>query len=278
MEIESRYLDLLNKAPSKETHSDIQSLSQEAAKLSLPSLIFALKRLSYWHTSGITSINVAGTMGSGKSSVANYLTAELGFELKDADLFHPQENQDKMASGKSLSSIDRYPFYLGVQNWLKQSHKITSCSALTDMYRAIIAGQSPEVLLDESSALRNKIWEIASPNLGMFPIMVTKPYEIALEELDKANRSEKGYREINGKRHFIQVTYNSEQASREASHTPLLYGQYQLLAKQPVFAWDALVIDSQSLKNESGSYENTQTLSDLLTLLRKFISSNTTSY
>jgi hypothetical protein len=274
--LETHYASLLaGCAPRNPAHRTSDSdwnqacleLKTAAEQHNLSSLSFAVTRLEYWRINGVGSINVAGTMGSGKSSVAASLATPLRFTVKDADLFHPDENRSKMSNGVPLTHADRYPFYAGVQSWLKESGRITSCSALTHLYRAIIAGQDSGVLLDTSHPAWQDPWSIQTPNLGMFPIIVKKPYDVALSELDAANKSEKTYRELDGKRHYIQVTYETERDAEAQGKAPLLKSQYSLLEREPVFAWDAYVLEASSLKDGDGIYANQEPIRKLLNLL-----------
>ncbi len=259
--------DTARRMPDSEWSQACADLRKSAEASSLSSLAFAISRLEYWRANGIQSINVAGTMGSGKSSIAKKLAALLNFDFKDADLFHPEEKKEKMSRGVPLTHADRHPFYTGVQGWLKEPRRITSCSALAHMYRALISGQDIGVLLNESDAAWRDPWKIETPNFGMFPVIVTKPYDVALYELDAANKSEKGYRELDGKRHYIQVTKETEALAQAEGKTPLLKSQYQLLERDPMYAWDAYVLESISLQSSDGSYSNDDSVNVLLDVL-----------
>jgi hypothetical protein len=101
----------------------------------------------------------------------------------------------------------------------------------------------------------------------MFPIIVKKPYDVALAELDAANKSENTYRELDGKRHYIQVTYETERDAEAQGKAPLLKSQYSLLEREPVFAWDAYVLEASGLKAADGTYANQEPIRNLLNLL-----------
>ena len=81
-----------------------------------------------------------GVSGSGKSSVGQSLSEQLGWPFYDGDDYHSAENVRKMAKGIPLSDLDR-------TNWLETLHKLISeklrggenlilaCSALKEKYR-----------------------------------------------------------------------------------------------------------------------------------------------
>lgn len=83
-----------------------------------------------------------GVSGCGKSTVGKLLAKKLELPFYDADDYHPQENIDKMASGKPLNDQDR-------QGWLLRLHKlildcestglVLACSALKEGYRRTMA-------------------------------------------------------------------------------------------------------------------------------------------
>ncbi len=52
----------------------------------------------------------SGVAGSGKSSVAQAVAQELGWDCLDADAFHPEANRAKMRSGRALDEADREPW------------------------------------------------------------------------------------------------------------------------------------------------------------------------
>lgn len=81
-----------------------------------------------------------GVAGSGKTSIGKALAARLGAPYKDADIFHPQANIDKMAAGHSLSDEDRWPWLSALCDDLKitQGLVIAGCSALKRAYRDFI--------------------------------------------------------------------------------------------------------------------------------------------
>ena len=90
-----------------------------------------------------TLLIIMGVSGCGKSSVAQAIAAQLDYEYVEADDFHPQENQDHMASGLALSDVMREPWIARLQSHLKQSSKagrncVMSFSGLRRQHRAKI--------------------------------------------------------------------------------------------------------------------------------------------
>jgi len=80
-----------------------------------------------------------GVSGSGKSTFARALAAELGIPLIEADDYHPTANVEKMSAGIPLQDEDRWP-------WLQALHSavcehptcVLACSALKQSYREVL--------------------------------------------------------------------------------------------------------------------------------------------
>jgi ribose 5-phosphate isomerase A len=95
---------------------------------------------------------VMGISGAGKSTVAQELSARLGWPFQEGDALHPAANIAKMQAGIPLTDADRRPWLELVAAWIdgqraaKQPGIIT-CSALRRSYRAFIIGDRPEVRL-----------------------------------------------------------------------------------------------------------------------------------
>lgn len=53
---------------------------------------------------------VMGVSGCGKSTVAAELARSLGWDMREADNFHPPSNIEKMSSGIPLTDEDRRPW------------------------------------------------------------------------------------------------------------------------------------------------------------------------
>ena len=91
---------------------------------------------------------VMGVSGSGKSTIAGLLAAELGWEVCEGDDLHPESNVQKMAAGVPLTDADRAPWLQTVARWIAErsvagTPGIITCSALKHSYRAVLRGTPP---------------------------------------------------------------------------------------------------------------------------------------
>ena len=92
---------------------------------------------------------VMGVSGAGKSTVAEALAAQLGWDLADGDDFHPPSNLAKMAGGIPLTDSDRWPWLANIAQWIDTEiaagrRGVVACSALKRAYRDRL--RRPEVL------------------------------------------------------------------------------------------------------------------------------------
>lgn len=86
---------------------------------------------------------IMGVSGSGKSTVAEALAAQLGWELLEGDDLHPAANIAKMAAGHPLTDADREPWLEAIAAWIAQrvdagESGLVTCSALKRSYRDIL--------------------------------------------------------------------------------------------------------------------------------------------
>jgi len=78
-----------------------------------------------------------GVSGSGKSTIAEELSARLGWPFEEGDSLHPESNVAKMHAGMPLTDADRLPWLERVAAWIdgqrakKQPGIITSEDPLT---------------------------------------------------------------------------------------------------------------------------------------------------
>lgn len=91
---------------------------------------------------------VAGTSGSGKTTVAALLAGRLGWPFTDGDWLHPQANIAKMASGVPLTDADRLPWLGAIGAWMDEQDAagqsaVLACSALKRRYRDLLLGGRP---------------------------------------------------------------------------------------------------------------------------------------
>ncbi|WP_406709923.1 NADP-dependent phosphogluconate dehydrogenase [Trueperella pyogenes] len=104
---------------------------------------------------------VMGVSGSGKTTVAGILQDRWGWQLAEADDFHPQSNIDKMHSGIPLTDYDRWPWLETIRTWMTEHEEagrstIVTCSALKKTYRDVLRRGAARVIfmhLDGDHAL-----------------------------------------------------------------------------------------------------------------------------
>ncbi|MGQ0685566.1 gluconokinase [Bradyrhizobium sp.] len=104
---------------------------------------------------------VMGVSGAGKSTVAEALSARLGWRCADADRFHPASNVAKMSTGQPLTDDDRWPWLKAIADEIdrlcgERQRAVVACSALRRAYRDVLVhGRSDVriVFLDGSREL-----------------------------------------------------------------------------------------------------------------------------
>lgn len=92
---------------------------------------------------------VMGVSGTGKSTVARAIAAELDLVMTDGDDHHPAANIAKMASGTPLDDADRAPWLTTLARWTTERHDadrptVLTCSALRRSYRDELRRAVPE--------------------------------------------------------------------------------------------------------------------------------------
>ncbi len=93
-----------------------------------------------WELRPPVVVLLMGVAGSGKTTVGMKLAADLGWEFRDADDFHPPENVAKMSAGTPLTDADRAPWLAAIRAYIAQSlargeSAVVTCSALKQAYR-----------------------------------------------------------------------------------------------------------------------------------------------
>ena len=88
---------------------------------------------------------VMGVSGSGKSTVAELIARQLGWDFAEGDDMHPPANVAKMAAGEPLDDDDREPWLHEVAAWIAAHTKlerpgVITCSALKRCYRDVLRG------------------------------------------------------------------------------------------------------------------------------------------
>jgi ribose 5-phosphate isomerase A len=131
-----------------------------------------------------------GVSGSGKSTIAEELSARLGWPFEEGDSLHPEANIAKMHAGIPLTDADRFPWLERVAAWIdgqrsKKQPGIITCSALKRSYRRIIIGDRPEVRLVYLRGGRDLIDEHLAGRHGHFmPEALLRSQIDTLEEPD----------------------------------------------------------------------------------------------
>ena len=125
---------------------------------------------------------IMGVSGSGKSSIGQLLSDELGLQMYDADDFHSKENIAKMASGSPLQDEDRWDWLESVRSefprW-SQEGAILACSMLRESYRKFLMEVSVPltwIFLDGSFELVLERLESRSAHF-MKPSMLRSQFE-----------------------------------------------------------------------------------------------------
>jgi carbohydrate kinase (thermoresistant glucokinase family) len=127
---------------------------------------------------------IMGVSGSGKSTIAEELSARLGWLFEEGDSLHPEANSAKMHAGIALTDADRLPWLERVAAWIdgqraKREPGIITCSALNRTYRQIIIGDRPEVRLVYMRGSRDLIAEHLAGRHGHF-----MPPELLRSQID----------------------------------------------------------------------------------------------
>ena len=90
---------------------------------------------------GVAAV-VMGVSGSGKTVLAQRLSAALGLPYAEADEFHSPECIAAMAGGTALTDEDRLPWLGRLRDWMGRPEQaggsVVTCSALKRSYRDVL--------------------------------------------------------------------------------------------------------------------------------------------
>jgi len=108
---------------------------------------------------GVTAVPIVivmGVAGSGKSTVARLLAAELACPFAEGDAWHSPASVARMRAGHPLSEAERAPWLARIVTWLREQRggAVVSCSALRRRHRDVLRGGGPDVRFALLSAER----------------------------------------------------------------------------------------------------------------------------
>ncbi|HVB69333.1 MAG TPA: gluconokinase [Acetobacteraceae bacterium] len=100
----------------------------------------------------MTVLVMMGVSGSGKTTIARGVAAQLGWDVIEGDSLHPPANIAKMKAGIPLTDADRWPWLEAIARAIDAVRAagrsaLVACSALKHSYRAILIGDRPDVVL-----------------------------------------------------------------------------------------------------------------------------------
>ncbi len=100
----------------------------------------------------MTILLMMGVSGSGKTTIAAGVAQQLGWPLLEGDSFHPPANVAKMHAGHPLTDEDRWPWLRAIAAAIDAKRAagesaVVACSALKHVYRNILVGDRPDVVL-----------------------------------------------------------------------------------------------------------------------------------
>lgn len=131
-----------------------------------------------------------GVSGSGKTTVAKGIAAQMGWEFAEGDAFHPEKNVRKMASGHPLTDEDRWPWLKAIAAWIDERERagtsaVIASSALRRTYRDLLREGRPGVLFCHLAPDPDVIAERLARRIGHYMPASLLPSQLAtLEPLE----------------------------------------------------------------------------------------------
>jgi gluconokinase len=136
---------------------------------------------------GAPIVYVMGVSGSGKSTVARLLAAELGCPFADGDDLHPRSNVARMRAGHPLTDTDRAPWLAAIATWAHRQRggAVVACSALRRSYRDVLRAGAPAACFALLSAERTVLAARIAHRPGHFmPLSLLDSQLATLEPLE----------------------------------------------------------------------------------------------
>ncbi|MEE2568734.1 gluconokinase [Pseudarthrobacter sp. J64] len=137
--------------------------------------------------SAATHLVVMGVAGAGKTTLAEALSARLGWAMAEADEFHPQSNIAKMNSGTPLDDEDRWPWLRAIRDWMTAQAQagqstVLTCSALKQSYRELLSETEGNVVFLHLSGDPELLGERIRHRTGHFMPSTLLPSQLATLE------------------------------------------------------------------------------------------------
>jgi gluconokinase len=128
-----------------------------------------------------------GVSGVGKTTVAEGISAALGWTFAEGDDFHPEANVAKMRAGQPLTDEDRWPWLRRIGAWMAEEvdagrSGVVTCSALRRAYRDLLREGRPEVTFCHLTADPDLVGERVSHRSGHYMPASLLPGQLALLE------------------------------------------------------------------------------------------------
>lgn len=134
------------------------------------------------------TIFIMGVSGSGKTTIAQLLAKDLGFQFIDADDLHPQRNKDKMHACMPLTDEDRVGWLAAINLAAQQLNidgpgVVIACSALKNSYRVRLRDGLSAVRFFYLKGSFDQIEQLISKRINHFmPTSLLKSQFETLEE------------------------------------------------------------------------------------------------